>query len=361
MIDAAHVYAVIMAGGSGTRFWPRSRQNCPKQYLSILGKDSLILSTVKRFNPLVPLERTFVITRRDQEKQIVRHLPSAVHENVLYEPIGRNTAACIGLAALHVMNRDPEGVMIVSPSDHLIRKIKRFHRAIESAVSIAVEKKGLVTLGIVPDTPATGYGYIQIGAAVEGGEQDAFAIKTFAEKPNLATAQRFIESGDFFWNSGLFVFKASTYFKAVKEFLPELFHGLMDIRKSLNLPEYDRILQETYSRFKDVSIDYGIMEHARNVFMVRGDFEWSDLGSWEQVYRLSPKDEQGNTVFGEAVMLDTKNSLIDNADGMIAVIGIENVIVVKEKNTVLICHRDRVEDVKQIVDRLKRHNLTEYI
>lgn len=362
MNNAEHIHAVIMAGGSGTRFWPRSRESCPKQFLSILGRESLLLSTVRRFHPLIPHERIYIITRQDQEEQCIRHLPDAVHPNVMVEPIGKNTAACIGLAGLHVMNRDPEGVMIVSPADHLIRKVKRFHHALESAVTIAVEKKGMVTLGITPDSPATGYGYIQIGSAVgQEGAEDAFAIKTFAEKPNLTTAKDFLESGDFYWNSGLFVFKASTYFKALKEFMPDTFHGLMEIRKVLSKPEYSRILKEVYAKFKPVSIDYGIMENARNVFMVRGDFEWSDLGNWEQVYRLSPKDEHENAVFGDAVLLDTKRSLVDTVSGVVAVIGLDDVIVIRENDAVLVCHRDRVEEVKQIVDRLKRRDLTTFI
>ena len=356
------MYCIIMAGGSGTRFWPRSRQNQSKQFLKILGNESLILSTVKRFQKFISHENVFIVARKDQETQLKQHIPDVAEENFLFEPVGKNTAPCIGLAALFVQKKDPDGIMIVSPADHLIKDEKSFRKTMKVAGQLAEEQGGLVTIGIKPNHPATGYGYIQVDGKINTHyDIETFKVKTFAEKPNLATAKRFLDSGDFYWNSGIFVFKASVYLKALEEFLPNLHDALMEIDKFIDKPDYEKVLSRVYQQIKKISIDYGVMEKAKNVFIVKGDFSWNDLGSWEQVYKLSAMDQHGNSVSGTAVLLDTQNSYIYSSEGIIAVLGLADIVVVREGDAVLVCRRDMAEDVNLIVDRIRRQKLEKYI
>ena len=355
------MYCVIMAGGSGTRFWPRSREERSKQFLTIFGQASLIESTLKRYSALVPWKDIYIVTKKCQREELEKHRLNVPTENLIYEPYGKNTAPCIGLAALFVEKRDPDGVMIVSPSDHLIQAKRHFKKTINAGVRLAEEKEGLVTIGIKPERPSTGYGYIQVHqdiGPVDG--MKAFSIKTFAEKPNLATAKRFLRSGDFYWNSGIFIFRVSCFLNEVKTHLPDLFDGLQEIKKHIDKPSYEDVLQTVYQQIPNISIDYGIMEKTRHVYLIRGDFGWNDLGSWEQVHKLSPKDDDGNVVLGDAVLVDVKNSYVYNSKGIVAVLGLEDVVVVHEGGATLVCRRDRAEEVKQIVDRLKRKKLAKY-
>lgn len=356
------MYCVIMAGGAGTRFWPRSREGKSKQFLTIFGKDSLIQSTAERFRSLVSWEDIYIISKKSQRKELINQIPKVPQKNLLFEPRGKNTAPCIGLAALFVQKKDADGIMVVSPADHLIQKETRFRKVVMAGVHLAEESKGLITIGIPPDRPATGYGYIQVDGEVGPiNGVDSYRVKLFAEKPNLETAQRFIQSGDFFWNSGLFIFRVSVFLKAVEEFLPELYDGLMEIQKSLDRSNYEEVLQKVYRQIKNISIDYGIMEKAENVYLVKGDFVWDDMGSWEQVYKLSQRDKNGNAITGNAVLLDTKNSYIYTSKGVVAVLGMENVVVVQEGGATLVCKRENAENVRKVVDRLKRQKLLKYI
>ena len=356
------MYSVIMAGGSGTRFWPRSREGKSKQFLTILGKQSLIQSTVTRFRSFIEPKDIFIVAKKSQKKELEKHVFKVPKENFLFEPMGKNTAPCIGLGALFVQQRDSDGIMVVSPSDHLIQKEANFRKAVIAAGKLASEKEGFITLGIPPSRPSTGYGYIQIDkeAGSYGGVK-VFNVKTFAEKPNLATAQRFIKSGDFFWNSGIFIFKASVFLRTVEKFMPDLYDCLMEIRKFLNKPNYEDVLQKVYRQIRSISIDYGIMEKAKNVYLVRGNFVWNDLGSWEQVYKLTSTDKEGNASYGNTVLLDTKNSYIYSSEGVVAVLGLEDVVVVREGDAILVCKRDRAEEVKHIVEKLKRQKLQKYV
>ncbi|MCJ7812046.1 mannose-1-phosphate guanylyltransferase [bacterium] len=356
------MYCVIMAGGAGTRFWPKSREEKSKQFLAILGKKSLIQSTLNRFKSIVQWEDIYIVAKRSQKNELEKHAPKVPPVNIIFEPIGKNTAPCIGLAALFIQKRNPDGIMVVSPADHLVKQKARFYKTIMSAVQVAREKDGLVTIGIIPDRPSTGYGYIQIDGEIQCAEGlKAFKIKTFAEKPNLATAQQFINSGDFFWNSGLFIFKVSVFLRAVKEYLPDLYDGLMEIKRYIGKPKYETILHQIYQQIQNISFDYGVMEKAKNVYLIKGEFVWNDLGNWEQVHKLSLKDKNGNVVSGHVVLLDTKNSYVSVSKGVIAVIGCENIVVVQEKGATLVCTRDKVEDVKLVVNCLQRQKLHKYI
>lgn len=357
-----NIYCVIMAGGSGTRFWPQSREEKSKQFLSILTKKSLIQSTVDRFRSIIPWENIYIVAKKSQQKKIEKHAPKMPSENFIFEPIGKNTAPCIGLAAIFIQKKNPNGVMIVSPADHIVKKKARFNQSIMSAIQLAKKKNGLVTIGIFPDRPATGYGYIQINGRIDSFDPaTAYKVKTFAEKPNLATAQRFIKSGDFYWNSGLFIFKVSILLKALKECLPDLYDGLMEIKRYIGKSQYDHVLNKVYQQIQSVSIDYGVMERIRNVYLIKGEFIWNDLGNWEQVYRLSSKNKDNNVVSGDVVLIDTKNSYVSTSKGVVAVIGCEDVVIVQERGATLVCKRDRVEDVKSVVNRLKRKKMNKYI
>ncbi len=356
------MYGIIMAGGSGTRFWPRSREEHPKQFLAIHEKRSLLEGTIHRLHDLIGWDHLYIAARKSHQEILENHIAKIPTNNVIYEPVGKNTAPCVGLAALFVQQRDKSGVMVISPADHLTRKRDAFKKAILTGSKIAKEKGGLVTLGIKPTRPATGYGYIQIdGEVITDLGAKSYAVKTFAEKPNLDTAQRFLSSGDFFWNSGIFILRADVYLQTISEFIPDLYDGLMEIRRHLNKPTFTEVLNRVYHQIKGISIDYGVMEKARNVYMVRGDFTWNDLGSWEQVYEIGEKDAAGNAVSGETILVDVKNSYVDIPDGLVAIIGLENVIVVRDGNATLICPRDRAEDVKKVIEKLRSKKQKHYL
>jgi mannose-1-phosphate guanylyltransferase len=356
------MYCVVMAGGSGTRFWPKSREKHPKQFLRILDDKSLIQSTLDRFGKIVGRDKLFIVAKGMQETIIRKHAPGIPDSNFIFEPVGKNTAPCIGLAAVHVAMADPDAVMIVTPADHLVKKEDEFQKVIHAAALLAEEDNAMVTLGITPARPSTGYGYIQIDGVHRTLDGiDACRIKTFAEKPNYETAERFVQSGDFFWNSGIFVFKASVILQAFEEHLPELYESLMEIRKALQNGECETVIDRIYHQIKSISIDYGVMEQAKNVFMIEGNFIWNDLGSWDQVYKLTPQDDHGNAVIGDAVLIDTKNSYVDADGGVVAVLGLDEIVVVRDGDAVLVCKRKRSEEVKHIVDRLKRDKMSKYL
>ncbi|MDZ7373358.1 MAG: sugar phosphate nucleotidyltransferase [candidate division KSB1 bacterium] len=354
------MYAVIMAGGSGTRFWPRSREAWPKQLLNLVNDRSMLQNTVARMTALVPLENVYVVATRlhaDAIREQLRDLPPA---NLLIEPKGKNTAPCIGLAALHVRRRDPEGVMVVLPADHLIQDEQEFTRLIRRGVELAVRHDALVTLGIQPVYPSTGYGYIQFREPVDG-DQEAFWVRTFAEKPTLEVAKRFLESGDFLWNSGIFIWKASTILREIGEYLPELYEGLLEIEAKVGTPEEEETVHRVYCQVRSISIDYGVMEKAQRVIVLKATFGWNDLGSWEEIYKISRKDPDGNAISGEVLALDTRGCLIDSPYRLIATLGLEDLVIVDAGDALLICRRDRAQDVRDLVEMLKRRGLNKYV
>jgi mannose-1-phosphate guanylyltransferase len=356
------MYCVIMAGGSGTRFWPRSREARSKQFLPIIGKKSLLQQTINRFEPIVSRSNILVVAKKTQQALLEKTAAKIPPSNLIFEPVGKDTAPCIGLAAITVNKRDPDAVCLVTPADHTILEVPKFRKSILAAVQLAKEEDGFVTLGIVPDRPATGYGYIQIGGKMGSFYRvEAYRVKTFAEKPNHETAVQFLRSGDFLWNSGIFVFRTSVLLRAMEEFLPDLYEGLQEIEPTLDTPDYEAALARLYGQIRSISMDFGIMEKAANVFCIKATFQWSDLGSWEQVYKLSQKDEHGNAVVGNAVLVDTRNAYVYSSDGMVAAVGLENVVVVQEDGVTLVCGMDNTEDVKKVVDRLKRKRLSRYL
>jgi mannose-1-phosphate guanylyltransferase len=360
-----NVYAVIMAGGVGARFWPRSREKNPKQLLEIVGKGSMIQNTVRRTLAVIEPAKTLIVTNRIQKPLIQKQLPQIPDENIIVEPMGRNTAPAIGLAALHLQRRDPNAVMVALPADHVIQNDEEFQRVLSVAIWVAYESRSLITIGIEPTRPETGYGYIQF-ISEDGGtnpyfERGVFKVKTFAEKPNLATAERFLTSGDFLWNSGMFIWRVDTILKEFESLLPDLYAELLRIDADFGTNAYEQTLETTYRLIRGISVDYGIMEKTDRVYVIRGAFGWSDVGSWDEVFRLSGHDEQGNCVTGKAFLKDTKNSLIHSQNKLVAAIGVEDIIVISTDDAVLVCKTGQSQDVKEIVDYLRRKQMNDYL
>ena len=356
------IFCLIMAGGAGTRFWPGSKVAKPKQYLTIVGEDSLLQSTIKRFSSFSSEERIFIVSGKDQSNVLEEQTPMLPKKNLIYEPVGKNTLPCIGLAAMVAEKENPEGIMVVSPSDHLVENVGLFKDTVLTAVKIASEREGIVTLGISPSYPATGYGYIKAADEIKAeNEIRQFKVDRFVEKPDKDTATAYLNNGGYYWNSGLFIFKISVFLKAVEEFAPELYADLKKIQSELGKPSYDQTLDTIYRAINGISVDYGIMEHAKNIYLVEGNFDWNDLGSWESVYQVSPKDKDGNVKSGEGIFVDSKNSYIKTDNGLVALVGLDDVIVVQDGNTTLVCKRDKAEDVKKIVEQLRGKNKNEFL
>lgn len=356
-------YCLIMAGGSGTRFWPRSRVAKPKQYLSLFGDQSLIQESVQRFANFIPEESIFVVSAKSQQAVLESQTVNLPKSNLIFEPVGKNTLPAIGLAALFIAEKDANGVMIVSPSDHLIQNNQLFQQCIESAALIAEQKDGIVTIGITPKYPATGYGYVQTANEIQIGQSiRSFAVSRFVEKPNVEVATGYLKQGGFFWNSGIFVFKVSVFLNAVQQFAPALYADLLRIKAEMGTENFETTLDQIYRQVESISIDYGILEKASNVFLVQGDFVWNDLGSWEEVYKYDQrKDENQNASAGEVVLIDTKNSYVYAPNSLVAVVGMDDVIVVQEGDTILVCKRDRAEDIKAVVGEIAKRKLDQYL
>ncbi len=357
-----NLYTLIMAGGAGTRFWPRSKTAKPKQYLNMFGNDSLLQSTIKRFATFTETDKIYIVSGKSQTEVLEEQTPMLPKENLIYEPVGKNTLPCIGLAAMFAERENPDGIMVVSPSDHLIENNELFKETVLAAAKIADEKNGIVTLGIKPTYPATGFGYVQTAEDISGNEKiKQFKVERFVEKPNEVTAKEYLKKGGFYWNSGLFIFKVSVFIDSIKQFAPDLYNDLRKIQADFGTPSYEQTLDTIYRAVKSISVDYGIMEHAKNIYLVEGNFDWNDLGSWESVYLTDKKDKNGNAGSGESIFLDSKNSYIYSESGLIALVGLDDVIVVQDGNTTLVCKRENAENVKKIVERLKDDNKTQYL
>jgi len=362
------MYGIIMAGGIGKRFWPMSCKKRPKQFLNLFGSRSMIQMAFDRLQPLINPENIFVITNKNHRKLTEKHLTDLPPENIIGEPMSKDTAPCIGLSALLTMVQDPEAVQVVLPADHLITGVEEFQRIISLGAELASQKDCLITIGIKPNRPETGYGYIQWDPAPaeknlpkQFHNKDILKVKTFAEKPNFATAKRFIESGDFLWNSGIFIWKAKTILHELEESLPELHESLMKVKKYINKKGFYRALVNAYRQIKSISIDYSVMEKSKNVFLIKGNFGWIDIGSWEAFYKLKDKDSSGNVIIGTSELQDSSNNLIISDKNLVAAIGIEDVVVISTDDKVLICPRNRSQDVKGIVDYLTRKNLKKFL
>ncbi len=356
------MFAVIMAGGKGTRFWPRSRERMPKHLLDILGERTILRETVDRIRPLVPADRTLVVTGRSHAAEVIRQLPEIPPANILIEPVGRNTAPCIGLAALHILSRARDEVMLVLPSDHRIGDDAAFRRILKAAAAEAAQGDRLVTIGIRPTGPETGYGYIEQGAPASTlGSEGVYRVRSIREKPPREAAERYLAQGGFSWNSGMFVWKAATILAAIERFLPDLNRGLTRIREAIGTEREEAVVAETYAGLQAISIDYGVMEKAGDVLVIPGEFGWSDLGSWDALWEVSPKDADGNAVRGEFIGVDTADSLVHSPGKAVALIGVRDLIVVDTGDALLVCRRGRSQDVRRVVEELERRGRKEYL
>jgi len=351
-----NVYVVVMAGGIGARFWPKSNEKTPKQLLKIFGDKTMIQETVERLDGFVDKDKIYVVTNKMQLPFMIEQLPQIPQGNIIAEPFGRETASCIGLASIIIQKRDPGAVIINLPADHIIRKLDEFHLTLKLAVEFANNTNGLVTIGILPSGPETGYGYIQIDE--RSVADNIHRVYSFAEKPNYSTAIRFLESGDFLWNSGMFIWKVSSILNEIQIHMPDLYEGLEEIKSVLDTPAFDKKLATVYGQLRKISIDYGVMEKSQKVYLTKGNFIWSDIGSWEEVYQLSEKNDVGNCIKGNVFTEMTVDSFILSPDKFTAVIGAENMIVINDNDCTLICRRDQAQSVKKVLDYLKINKLT---
>ncbi|MBT4028950.1 MAG: NTP transferase domain-containing protein [Planctomycetes bacterium] len=361
------LHAVIMAGGSGTRFWPESRGTRPKQLLPIMGSDPMLTETVARLDPLIPAERTWVVTTAPQVEGVRRVCPDLPAENILVEPCARNTSACVGLAAAALHAVDPEATMAVLPADHVIGPKADFQRSLLAGAEAAATPGTFVTFGIKPTYPATGYGYIR-RAGKSGNFQgiDCFAVDQFTEKPDATTALSFVNEGVYFWNAGIFVWTAKTILSAMATHMPELIQGLDRIQAAAGTEAFEATLNEVYPTLPAEPVDIGIMEKVDNVQIMIAPYKWSDVGSWKALYdELAETTGDDVAIFpagGELLTENAKGTLAySSSEQTIAVLGLDDVVVVHTKDAILVAHRDKSEDVKAIVNRLRESGRDELL
>lgn len=355
------ITAVIMAGGKGERFWPKSRINMPKQFLSLTndGK-TMIQHTVERISSLVNIEDVFVVTNKNYKDLVFNQLKGIPEENILLEPMAKNTAPCIGLAAVHIKKKYEDAIMLVLPSDHLIKYNELFIDTLKDAIKVAEEGSNLATIGIMPSYPEIGYGYINFGSKKEGNYL-AYDVTKFVEKPSIDKAKEYLASGKYLWNSGMFVWKASTILNNFETLLPDTYHSLMNIYDTIGQKDEQNILEQEFCKMTSESIDYGVMEHASNIYTFPGNFGWDDVGSWLAIERINTTNENGNIVNGNVITIDVKNSIIQGQDKLIAVVGIEDLIIVDTEDAMLICCKDKTQEVKKVLENLKICNRREYL
>ncbi|MFI5176041.1 MAG: mannose-1-phosphate guanylyltransferase [Terriglobia bacterium] len=357
------IYAVILAGGRGTRFWPQSRIAEPKQLLKILTDRSLLQQSVDRIGPLIPPGNIFVLGNKILRDSIREQLPEVPPDQIIADPVGHNTAPCIGLAAHLIAQRDPEAVLVVLPSDQIITRRELFLDCLRAAESVAQKGENIVVLGLKPTRPETGFGYVEVEepGVVRGVGVKVHVVERFVEKPDRPTAERYLANGNYYWNGGIFIWKASTVITATARFLPATDKALTEIAARAEAGFLEGALEEWYPRTDSISVDYGIMEKAGNIFCVASDIGWSDLGSWEALYEVLEKDSSGNILKGNCITLDARGNLIDVPDKLVALIGVKDLIIVQTEDALLICDRNRSQDVSKLVKELEHRGLKELL
>ena len=352
--------ALIMAGGRGERFWPKSRKNLPKQFLSLTGDGkTMIQLTVERISPMVKLEDIYVATNKDYKVLVLEQLPGLPESNILCEPVGRNTAPCIGLGAMHISKKYADALMFVFPSDHLIKFNNMFLKTLKDGCDVAEKGVNLVTIGITPDYPETGYGYIKFDPHITDGQ--AYKVDRFVEKPSLEVAKEYLSSEEYLWNSGMFIWKVSSILTNIKKFMPDMYTSLKVIREAIGTEAETRILESEFPNLPSQSIDYGIMEKAGDIYILPGAFGWDDVGSWLALERIQKTNEFGNAVNGNIITVSTSNCIIQGDSKLIATVGLEDMIVVDTLDATLICAKDHAGEIKKVLENLKICNREEYI
>ncbi|MCD6194107.1 MAG: hypothetical protein B5M54_07230 [Candidatus Aminicenantes bacterium 4484_214] len=347
------LYAVIMAGGQGTRFWPFSRRAQPKQFLPIISDKTMLEETIARVQPLVPPSRILTVANQEQTNQIRRLCPELSEENLLVEPQGKNTAPSLLLATATVYLRHPQAIVAALPADHLIADVERFQNKLIAAAAAARQTGHLITFGIPPTFPATGYGYIQFKQPplykIQG--ESFYEVAQFKEKPDLETALQFLQAGHFFWNSGMFIWQAETFARELAEAAPEMYNYWEQIILALQSEDFSKIAA-IFEEIPAISIDYALMEKASRVLMTRGDFGWSDVGSWSSLLEVWPADEQGNAVRGKGLLLESSGCLLFSPHKFVALIGVKDLVVIDTPDALLICHKEQDQKVREVVKHL---------
>jgi mannose-1-phosphate guanylyltransferase len=360
MIKSNH-YCVIMAGGIGSRFWPMSRSNFPKQFLDILGTgETLIQQTFNRAARFCPKENIIIVTNQDYVPLVREQISGLNADQIISEPARRNTAPCIAYASFRIMAKDPTAVMVVAPSDHLIEMEDAFVDVMKFALKTAEEDQSLITLGMKPNRPDTGYGYIQF---LEDGDGAVKKVRTFTEKPDLELATKFLESGDFLWNSGIFVWSGKAIKKAFEDHLPEMYQTFEEGAETYLTENEKEFINRAYPSCKNISIDYGVMEKAENVHVIPSDFGWSDLGTWGSLYTHIPLDEDNNAVVGKNVILSNsqENMISVSGEKLVVLQGVDDLIVVEKGDVILICKKEQEQEIKQVVNNIKFEKGDRYI
>lgn len=351
------LYVLVMAGGRGTRFWPRSRKAHPKQCLELRDEKSLLLHTVERISPLVPTARVLVVTAAPMAEAVRAQLPDLPPENVLVEPEGRNTAACVGWGSLEVAKRAQDGsaVVAVLPADHVVRDAEEFRATLAACAEVAAGTSSLVTIGIEPTHPETGFGYLEVGEAHSHGDRSYFRVDRFVEKPDAATAADYLAAGRFLWNAGMFVFSCDTIASAYAAHLPDTWATLLEI---VDAPA---TLAERYATLERISIDHGIMERTENVVCFRGSFGWSDVGSWNSLAAHLPKNEVGRGLVREAISVDSRNCVVHAPGKVVALVGVEGLVVVDTEDALLVCRAERAQEVREVISQLEARDLKDLL
>jgi mannose-1-phosphate guanylyltransferase len=350
--------AVIMAGGRGERFWPKSRNNRPKQFLSLTSDgETMIQKTVKRLRPIVDAEDIYIVTNEAYISLVKEQLPEVPAENVLAEPCARNTAPCIAFAAAVIGKKYDDAVMLVLPSDHLISYEKIYISTLRKAVAVAEEGKNLVTIGITPTYPETGYGYICFGD--EAG--NAFEVERFVEKPDLATAKSYLASGNYLWNSGMFVWKVSSIMADLKEFMPAIYEGAVRIGESFGTDSFKDTLVKEFTAFEPESIDFGVMEKADNIYTIPGGFGWDDVGSWLAIERINQTDDFKNFFDGDVVAVDSKRTTVCGGKRLVAAVGTRDIVIVDTDDVLLVCSKNNTQDIKKVIAQLKEQGRNDLV
>lgn len=352
--------ALIMAGGRGERFWPKSRKSNPKQFLSLTddGK-TMIQLTVERILPLVEMEDIYIATNEDYKSLVKEQLPDIPEENILCEPVSRNTAPCIGLGAVHINKKYQDAIMMVFPSDHLIKCTDVFVNTLKGACEVAEQGQNIVTLGITPNYPETGYGYIKFMPEYQLGA--ACKVDKFVEKPNVETAKAYLATEEYLWNSGMFVWKVSTILGRMQELMPATYEGLKIIGDAIGTQEQDSVLDGEFDKFESISVDYGILEKASDIYTIPGTFGWDDVGSWLAVERIRTTNESGNVISGNVISVDSKDCIVEGASKLIATVGLRDIVIVDTNDATLICNKNSTNDIKKVLEILKSSNRDEYI
>lgn len=347
--DFLMIYAIIMSGGLGSRFWPKSRKNLPKQFLKTVGDKTMIECTVDRISNIIPKERICVVTNKNYVP-IIQNLLNIKYENIYKEPLNKETASCIGLAAVKLLKKDFEAVMVVLPSDHVILGQENFETTLKMGIEAAKDRDYLVTMGIKPTRAESGYGYVEMGEEIEAG---MYRVKRFVEKPNVDVAKSFLEKGSYLWNSGMFIWRADRLLREIKKYIPDLYKSLMRIYEYIGTELEEAVIEEEYSKIDGISIDFGVMQRTHRAVVLETNFVWDDIGSFTALERFINKDEGNNVISGcETSVIDVENCMIIGDKRLIAGIGLKDILIVDTEDVLFVCNKERCQEIKELVKKI---------